>query len=285
MKLIVRFSGAVLYRLPTDPDPMDETRGVSGYTFALAGEPDMDRTIRMHDYGGFALRSGSPANMGVFVTRAYRTDAQETPVDALVGAKVELLGEPKLENRNWLLTLPGKEPIVPFELEITSPTGLRLRRDDYFDPAQPDLPVWKATPAQLARRGASGIALDPLTIGEATGMWDPMQAIAERLALLVPEREGAEKRGDEIAVAALTRRIAELEFALKNPTDRRVMARQAIERFAFGMNGKAVIDDPHGALGGTLDPTQPWPIAYWMGGWDADTLTCFFDGALIVPYA
>jgi hypothetical protein len=52
----------------------------------------MDRTIRMHDYGGFALRSGSPANMGVFVTRAYRTDAQETPVDALVGAKVELLG-------------------------------------------------------------------------------------------------------------------------------------------------------------------------------------------------
>lgn len=284
MKLVIRFSGSLLYRLPTDPDPMDETRGVSGYTFALAGEPDMDRTIRMHDWAGFSLRLGSPTNMGVFVTKAYRTDKAHTPVDALVGAKVNLLGDPKLENRNWLLTYPGKEPIVPFLLDISTSAGLRVYREDYLDPSQPDLPVYKATTAQLARRGATGIAVDGLTIGEATGMWDPIATMKERIVLLAEARKVAVQRGDEIAVSALTKRITELEIGLASPSDRRVIARQAIERFAFGMNGKVEISDPTGALGGALDTNQPWPIAYWLGGWDADTLTCYFDGALVVPY-
>ena len=34
---------------------------------------------------------------------------------ALVGLPVDLRGGPKLENRNWLFTLPGWEPILPFE--------------------------------------------------------------------------------------------------------------------------------------------------------------------------
>ena len=45
----INFAGFFQIRLPTDPDPTDEKRGVSGYTFALAGEPDFDRILRLHD--------------------------------------------------------------------------------------------------------------------------------------------------------------------------------------------------------------------------------------------
>ncbi len=36
--LVVNFAGWFQCRLATDPDPTDEPRGVSGFTFALAGE-------------------------------------------------------------------------------------------------------------------------------------------------------------------------------------------------------------------------------------------------------
>ncbi len=42
-QLVVRFRGWCTIRLPTDPDPSDEPRGASGYTFAFSGEPDLDR--------------------------------------------------------------------------------------------------------------------------------------------------------------------------------------------------------------------------------------------------
>jgi hypothetical protein len=47
--LSVAFAGWAQCRLPTDPDPYDELRGVSGYMQAYAGEPDLDRIIRFQD--------------------------------------------------------------------------------------------------------------------------------------------------------------------------------------------------------------------------------------------
>jgi hypothetical protein len=43
--LRLEFEGFFQLRMATDPDPTDEWRGVSGYTFPLAGEPDLDRTV------------------------------------------------------------------------------------------------------------------------------------------------------------------------------------------------------------------------------------------------
>ena len=37
------FEGYYQMRMSTDPDPPDDPRGLSGYTFALPGEPDFDR--------------------------------------------------------------------------------------------------------------------------------------------------------------------------------------------------------------------------------------------------
>ncbi len=47
--LSITFAGWAQCRLPTDPDPYDEPRGVSGYMYAYAGEPDLDRLIRFQD--------------------------------------------------------------------------------------------------------------------------------------------------------------------------------------------------------------------------------------------
>jgi len=104
MMLVITFSGWCLLRLATDPDPTDEPRGLSGYTFAFAGEPDLDRIVRLQPPTDFSPRSHAP-QLGVTVNAATRTDG--TPVPALQGAAVDLLDEPRLENRNWVLTLPG----------------------------------------------------------------------------------------------------------------------------------------------------------------------------------
>jgi len=282
---VIEFRGWFVYRLPTDPDPTDEGRGVSGYTFALAGEPDLDRIICFRDLGGFTPRSHTP-RLGVNVFRAHVTapGGRDLELKELVGASVDLLGRPMLENRNWLLTPPGQEPIVPFQLEIAK-DGLRIFREDYLDPTDPQRPVYEATPDQLRRRGATGIALDALAIGQATGVWDPLQIIRDRKGTLEQEREKARAEGDEVAVAALGKRLDELAIALapENRMDRRVLARQAIERFAFDMNGAWRIDDPEGVLGGSPDPSATWSLAFWMGAWDPDTLTAFANGALRIP--
>ena len=52
MNLVLEFEGWCSLRLPTDPDPSDEPRGISGYTFAFAGEPDFDRVLNLQARAG-----------------------------------------------------------------------------------------------------------------------------------------------------------------------------------------------------------------------------------------
>ena len=54
----IHFEGWFECRLATDPDPTDEPRGVSGWTYALAGEPDLDRIIRTQPMGTVSRRFG-----------------------------------------------------------------------------------------------------------------------------------------------------------------------------------------------------------------------------------
>jgi hypothetical protein len=280
--LVLSFAGWCLLRLPTDPDPSDEPRGVSGYTFAFAGEPDLDRILHLQPPADFAPRSHSPP-LGVAVTSAVRTDGEEVP--ALVGAAVDLLGDPVLENRNWTLTLPGFEPIVPFELQIRG-SGVTIQRSAPLNPQDPDQPVWQVPDELLAAQGARGMEYEPATIGEATGIWDSLRVVTERLKALQQELEDLEHHGgDPTAMVALEGRIAELEFAVANSTDRRVMVRYFVERFGFRMTGPASVHvDGGDPLGGTLDTTAPWAVNFWLGAWDPDLLCLYMNGALEVPY-
>ena len=146
VNLVLEFEGWCSLRLPTDPDPSDEPRGVSGYTFAFAGEPDFDRVLNLQAREGMTYRSHSP-ELGVTVRKAVRTDGYV--VTALQGARVDLLGEPIIENRNWTLTLPGFEPIVPFHLRVAG-DGVVARADGAAEPGRSE-PAAVAGLADAAR--------------------------------------------------------------------------------------------------------------------------------------
>ena len=45
--LTIGFEGYFMCRLATDPDPTNETRGMSGYTMALSTEQALDYVIRL----------------------------------------------------------------------------------------------------------------------------------------------------------------------------------------------------------------------------------------------
>lgn len=289
-QLVLELGGWCMIRQPTDPDPYDERRGVSGYTFAFGDEPDLNRVIYMQPSPESPPRSHGPP-IGVAVRTATKVGgAEAVSVDGLVGATFNLLNDPMLENRNWALTLPGYEPITPFDMDIAAADGsIRIRRNVPLDPDNPHRPAWKASEDVLVEKGARGLAFEPETVGRATGMWDFLTIAVERRALLQRDLEAlrARGKGDSAAATILSGRISELDIAIANPKDRRLGVRPIIERFGFGLTGAAArVNDRKGALFGTLDAskTAQWRIDFWMGAWDADALSCFFEGALQIPY-
>lgn len=282
MTLTLTFEGWCTIRIPTDPDPSDEPRGASGYTFAFAGEPDLDRLIRLQprEEQPELLRAGAPWTWGVFVreARVAPGDGSERPVPGLVGAQVRLLGEPRLENRNWALTPPGKEPIVPFLLEFSKAGEVLIRRDAPLDD-NPRTEFWQKDLTVLLAQGAAGIAGDPGLIKAATGIDDSREKFKQRLAVL--ERLIDEETDDDARVCLQSRRY-EVEDALRKG-DRRIATHYSVERFSFPMYGSDVCLGANEALA-DLDPVAPWHVAFWIGAWDCDLLGAYFSGKLSIPY-
>src|SRR5579859_3431489 len=102
------FDGWFQCRLATDADPFDEKRGVDGWNFAFAGEPDLDRIIRFQT--PVAQRSHGPA-VGVRV-QAVSSNGQGVAGHALIGAAVDLIDGPVFEGRDGLISTSAKEPIA-----------------------------------------------------------------------------------------------------------------------------------------------------------------------------
>ncbi len=277
--LAIHFEGWFQCRLATNPDPSDEPRGVSGYTFALPGEPDLDRIIRLQD--PVAHRSHGPG-VGVSVRSVSLGDS---PIDdhPLVGAQVDLLDQPRFESRNLLLTddEAGVGLIFPFHLRIRG-GGVTIQRKDVLLPGDPDLPLHRTPPDALRRRAATilaGMLRDPLRIAEATGISDPLAFRLKRKRLLARDLETTD---DPVARAALRKRINEL--SLENPMDMRVLSLSLIQTWQFGINGPLEIDNGTRRDGGSDHSSEAlWPIAFWLGGWDADSLCGFMKGLLKIP--
>lgn len=133
----------------------------------------------------------------------------------------------------------------------------------------------------LVNQAASGANFEPETFGTATGIWDAYGLLARRRAtlegLLATATDGARR----VAIAA---RIAELDYALKNPMDRRVMAHYGCERFSFPITGPGATVPNDGTLAG-LSATAPWLVAFFLTGFDADTSSMWVQGLLTVPFA
>ncbi|HEV2999218.1 MAG TPA: hypothetical protein VGW75_00660 [Solirubrobacteraceae bacterium] len=257
--LWLHFAGWFQCRLATDPDPSDEPRGVSGYAHAAAGEPDLDRVVRLQPAGA-VQRSHTPP-VGVSV-RAVAVNGRPVDGHPLVGARVDLLDSPTFEGRNGIVAEAGSEPIVPFVLEVAR-DGVRLERRHDDDERFP-----------FRELHASGIQPGLSAVADATGIYDLAETWRERSALV---RRDLEASTDTVERAALRKRLS----VMANPGLARFFGVRML--YAFSLRGRAVVEDPDDRLPERVDPQQPWPVDFWLGGWDTDAFQGFMRGAVGLP--
>lgn len=283
--LEVRFQGWFQIRLATDPDTTDEPRGVSGYTFALPGEPDLDRILRFQ-LDGTSLRDGSPlVNEATFGVKVHEVAlrGQAAPDHPLVGAPVHVPPDAKFHMRNYVLTdgEAGTECIDPFALTFGDPSAALLARDDVLYPPDPAAALWDVPLAWMRRRGGK-FQPAPGVFQQVTNFDDPAAYRSARLVALRALRAAADERGDTVATAGYDRRIE--QFLSYGPDDRRTMALTFSEHRSFALNGDAVLADA-GRIGGQVDAGVPWPMELTQAVWDADLLCGWASGQLSVPLA
>jgi hypothetical protein len=295
--LRLEFEGYFQMRMATDPDPTDEKRGVSGYTFALAGEPDFDAKIHFQpDEPGVFEREFGPSNqtvprVGVTVRRATR-NGQAAP--ELLGARVAFVDAQILEH-NGILARNDLFIIDPLRVRVSSADNseILLEREDWLNPADPTMPQWEATSAMILRRQPKRFVTNSPEVAAATGLPDPSNKtlinnrIKRRKSLEALLEEIKDK--DKVMQAALETRIEQLKIVEQwwnlsegtpneRPIDRRAytLALQ-LEGWDIDINGhpfKNALD---------ADETRPWPLRFWMGGWDGDALCAFVRGSWEIP--
>ena len=168
--LTINFEGYFQMRMATDPDPSDEPRGLSGYTFALPGEPDFDRVLHFQPDEPRAVQRvyGPPGaigpQIGVTVTAAHQGD---TPRPDLVGAKVSFPGAELIE-RNGVLIREDFFVIDPLRVQIRQRGVLVLDREDILNPENPGLPLIQTGSAELLRRQPKGFKSNSWEVVRAT---------------------------------------------------------------------------------------------------------------------
>jgi hypothetical protein len=257
--IALRFSGHFECRLPTDPDPTDEPRGVSGSVWAVAGEPDLDRVIRFQKPR--VQRKYAPP-VGVYV-REVVVNGTVTPDHPLTGAPVDLVGNPRFEGRNGIVAVSGTEPIVPFTIRVAA-RGIVLERDSGVS----QLPYTDLQGVQISQSGS--------TVASATGDWDFASSLRRRRHQLEADRDAAR---DDLSRAAFGARA---ECLRQNGHFLTILHGVRLV-YAFALSGKSNVS--HASRRFTSPPTtaKPWLIEFWLGGWDGDAMTGFVDGWLTIP--
>jgi len=289
--LILDFEGWFQYRATTDPDPTDDARGVSGYTFALAGEPDLDGLVHFQpdepgvferDFGPF----GGP-KVGVTVRKAQR-DGVDVP--ELVGGKMAFAAMRILEH-NGILIREDFFVVDPLHVTLTVDGGVLLDRVDDLDPTDPALPPEKVSGALLQRRQPAKFTANSPQVAAATGLPNAQNVtlIADRLRRKRSLEMLRDETTDAVKHAALESRIEQLEIVEQwwnlsvgspgnRPIDRRAhqLALQA-SGWNIDMNGKVFAN----ALG--ADEMLPWNVDFWFGGFDGDALVAYVQGTWTIP--
>ncbi len=266
--LQIRFRGYFQCRLATDSAEYDSPTGVNGWTYAYTqfGEPPLDRIIRFHD--PVALRSQAPA-IGVFVNEVIGTTLAPT-AHPLVGARLELMGNPVFEGRNHLIAGDTEEPVSPMIMRLTQGGTVIERRSDY-----------KVT-SVVQRRPYMGKGLKPAPpeLVAITGVSDMKSALAYRLSRKTLLESAKASTSDPNILGVLDARIQALTtFTSGAP----VMTLTGVVPYSHQLLHAAVVNDAAGLAGGTIDTGTPWDVAYWFGGWDADTLVGYTMGEIRIP--
>lgn len=260
--LEIHFEGRFQCRLATDPDAYNHPRGQDGWTFALPGEPDLDRIIRFD--GPDAPRSRTPG-IGVRVTD-FRREGVSEAASPLMGMNVELADAPVFEGRNGQIATSAKEPIVPFTIRLAG-GGWMIGGHD---------PINLALAAERIRRAPKNFDAPSAEVAEATGVSDPLAYRSERRVALAGDLA---LEADGTRREALARRIAQLGDDPQNPDIRSESLTFQVS-YDFGLRGPNQWSDPGGVLGAPPPPSAGWRAIFWMGGWDADALCGFIRGSL-----
>lgn len=286
--LNLAFQGWAQCRLPTDPDGANVKRGISGNTFAIGDEPDLDRIIRFQPSGA-VVRTHCP-EIGVKVTSArllastFHSSNSGEVVPGLVGASVNLLGNPKFEGRNHLVSEDG-EPIDPFDLQIDTLDGQRLRRRVLGGSVNDMTPVQRRGtgryPTNLfySREAVRGV------LQRADSISSPQDWVTGRIEALkrdliaIPE---AKKFGKE---------ATELQFRLKVLETAGLGGNIRWMRFFFDafylhtISGEmeVSIDKIQPKVSVRQDKDSPWLVSYHIGFYDTDALSAFIYGYLQIP--
>lgn len=290
--LILSYEGWYQCRLPTDPDPTDEPWGITGGTFAGPGEPQLDRVIRLND--PVALRFPfTEDGFGVKVRQVFhRTHAADgTPVNTplpdhpLVGAELSLLENAMYHQRNNIIVEGLSSPIDPFHLQIKTSDGLVITRRDEWDITQPGLTINDVfMNPQLTGHRKQVIEAKSARLVEVTGITDYTTFWEDRLQAL--EEKIKQHDIGTVEYAALKKRINFIKET-DNDIGTRVTARQflgLLSTYTILINGEASIADPKNALGGAIGTSQEWPMEFWMGSYDVDTLCGYMKGTLELPF-
>ena len=300
MWLYLSFQGFFQMRMATDPDPSDEPRGVSGYTFALAGEPDFDNLLHLQpdEEGVCERRFGYGKNdlgprVGVTVRQAKWYDDQtlvyrEAP--EYLQARISFV-KAQLTERNGIIIRNDLFAIDPLRVQIRNKRGtLVLDREDFLDPNNPDMPITQANSEMLERRQPQGLTNNSVEVAKATGLPDASNdsCINNRRIRQRNLEELLKHTRKPVERAALATRISQLNILRRwwdlsqggKPIDRRAH-QLTLQAYGWdvGING-AVRVNKIGA-----DDNPNWPLSFWMGGWDGDALCAYISGYLSIPIA
>jgi hypothetical protein len=300
MKLRINFKGYWQCRQATDPDPSDEPRGVSGYTFAVGHESDLDQIIYLQrdKIPRVDIREPHADNFGVHTTGAVIVadgELKQLGPELAHGAKVHLRPSqsnrnklPKFELRNEIIfhELQGIiMPICPFNLEIEG-DGWKLRREDPLDISDTSLEVWQMVEG-YARRSPKSFnvladeVLEAIDIKPepdyATAFSNYFQIRKQWLKLRLAETS------DPVEAEGLKTRIWAIDFFSRDQRMESRLGLQAI--WDFEIRGEN--PDINGAedyFGGIIDTNAYWQTRFWMGGFDGDLMRGYMQGHLELPF-
>jgi hypothetical protein len=290
--ITLNFAGYIQCRLATDPDPTDERRGVSGYTFALPGEPDLDWTIYTQPGKGVVTRPGVEREVGVRVTGGFCGTEAIVKGHPLFEAPVALEDNPRFEERNYVVITQQFGVIAPFKMRVLG-KDIELFRQVHFYVGKPlDYPLLETPQANLMP-----YTLQAFNVGmpQCAALLGPSQNPsvyrADRLAKLLDIKQRSRLTPD--GLAAINKRIEQLR--MDDPRDRRTGQLVNSASYSYSVNGPASIrlgKGPATWLNGHFDPQEgwqyhlpdrpllPWPCSFWIGSWDADSLTCYISGTI-----
>ena len=282
MTVWIKFSGWFQCRLATAPDPTDESRGVSGYVHAMPNEPDLDRIIRLQPESAIQRSYCQP--IGVRVTDIW-INGSHVDNYPLIGALVDFLDNPKFESRNGILTEDGEEAIVPINIQIKK-DGFLIQRK--FDDNMNNPPFNNDDFKKFNQLKASGIHINPGTIGERTGIFDLSLVWQDRLSKL--QNDLKKITDNEVEKSTLKARI---QFLSSDSTSRLASRFVARMLYSVSLTGSLTFYDPVGYLPGkpafthdninNNNKPEDWSLEFWCGGWDADALSGYIEGYLGIP--